>query len=97
MRVPGVAPLRAAPPLPQAQRCVERAQRTHTEEFYEFTACALELGALNRGVQAWEHTYNTVHPHQAMGYLTPQQFLGRHDALREQAECHRSIRTSTET
>ena len=24
---------------------------------------------------AWEHTYNTVRPHQALGYLTPAQFL----------------------
>ncbi|MBI4301138.1 MAG: transposase, partial [Chloroflexi bacterium] len=25
----------------------------------------------------WEHRYNTVRPHQALGYLTPLQFLQR--------------------
>ena len=24
---------------------------------------------------AWEHRYNTYRPHQALGYLTPEQFL----------------------
>ncbi|MGK2964914.1 MAG: integrase core domain-containing protein, partial [Tepidiformaceae bacterium] len=23
----------------------------------------------------WEHTYNHIRPHQALGYLTPAQFL----------------------
>ncbi|MCH8268412.1 MAG: hypothetical protein IH846_12920 [Acidobacteria bacterium] len=26
-------------------------------------------------MRAWEHTYNTIRPHQALHYLTPQQFL----------------------
>ena len=54
--------------------CVERAQRTHTEEFYELTNFSLEIASLNRELMAWEHTYNTVRPHQALGYLTPQAF-----------------------
>lgn len=88
MPAAGFTPLRAAPPRsPKRNGSVERAQRTHTEEFYEVTDCALELGALNRKLQAWGHIYNTVRPHQALGYLTPQQFLRRHQALREQVEC----------
>ena len=30
---------------------------------------------LNRELRHWEKIYNTVRPHQALGYLTPQQFL----------------------
>jgi transposase InsO family protein len=30
---------------------------------------------LNRELRLWEKIYNTVRPHQALGYLTPQQFL----------------------
>ncbi len=30
---------------------------------------------LNRELRHWETIYNTVRPHQALGYLTPQQFL----------------------
>ena len=29
----------------------------------------------NRQLLAWERVYNTVRPHQALGYKTPQQFL----------------------
>ena len=56
---------------------MERAQRTHTEEFYELTNFSLEIASLNRELMAWEHTYNTVRPHQALGYLTPQAFWQR--------------------
>ena len=76
------------PRSPKLNSCVERAQGTHTGEFYEVTDCALELGTLNQALRAWEHIYNTVRPHHALGYLTPQQFLLRHHALRKQAECH---------
>lgn len=63
------------PRSPKLNGCVERAHRTHTEEFYEVVDFPLEIPALNQALQAWEHTYNTVRPHQALGYLTPQQFL----------------------
>ena len=68
------------PRSPKLNGAVERAQRTHTEEFYEVSACSLELEALNRELRAWEHIYNTVRPHQALGYLTPQEFLLRSEA-----------------
>jgi len=76
------------PRSPKLNGRVERANRTHTEEFYEVTPCAPELTAVNRKLQAWEQIYNTVRPHQALGYLTPQQFLRQHRARRKHAECH---------
>ena len=30
---------------------------------------------LNQHALAWERVYNTVRPHQALGYKTPKQFL----------------------
>ena len=33
------------------------------------------VAELNRALRTWETIYNTVRPHQALGYLTPQQFL----------------------
>lgn len=65
------------PRSPKLNGAVERAQRTHTEEFYQVFPCSLELAALNRELRHWERIYNTVRPHQALGYLTPQQFLLR--------------------
>jgi transposase InsO family protein len=63
------------PRSPKLNGAVERANRTHTEEFYEVTPCSLQIAALNRELQNWELIYNTVRPHQALGYLTPAEFL----------------------
>jgi transposase InsO family protein len=63
------------PRSPKLNGAVERANRTHTEEFYHVTACSLEMKKLNRELRHCEKIYNTVRPHQALDYLTPQQFL----------------------
>ncbi len=76
------------PRSPKLNGCVERAQRTHTEEFYEVTEFSLEITTLNRELLAWEHTYNTIRPHQALGYLTPHQFLTQWRHQRKEAKCH---------
>jgi transposase InsO family protein len=71
------------PRSPKLNGAVERAQRTHTEEFYQVTDCSLEMGALNRELREWEKTYNTVRPHQSLGYLTPEQYLQQWHAHRK--------------
>lgn len=72
----------ALPPRsPKLNGAVERAQRTHTEEFYEVTPCAWTVAALNPELRRWEHTYNTIRPHQALGYRTPLQFLHDHGII----------------
>jgi len=63
------------PRSPKLNGCVERAHRTHTEEFYEVTDSSFELLELRVELSQWERIYNTVRPHQALGYLTPLQFL----------------------
>ena len=65
------------PRSPKLNGCVERAQRTHTEEFYQVNDFSLEVASLNQELRAWERTYNTIRPHQALNYLTPQQFVTR--------------------
>lgn len=73
------------PRSPKLNGSVERAQRTHTEEFYEVTEFSLQTAPLNRELRGWEQTYNTVRPHQALGYLTPQQFITRWQSQRGEA------------
>ena len=73
------------PRSPKLNGCVERAQRTHTEEFYEVTPCSWLIPQLNQQLRAWERIYNTIRPHQALDYLTPQQFLLRGH---NQQKCH---------
>lgn len=68
------------PRSPKLNGAVERANRTHTEEFYDTYVGDLELPALRVAQLAWEDVYNHVRPHQALGYLTPAEFLAHHAA-----------------
>jgi putative transposase len=72
------------PRSPKLNGAVERANRTHTEEFYQVTPCSLEMNQLNRELRRWEKIYNTVRPHQALGYLTPLQFLRQNSSQRKE-------------
>jgi len=76
------------PRSPKLNGRVERANRTHTEEFYELTPCAFSIAELNQELQDWERTYNTVRPHQALAYLTPQEFLAHSSSQRKDLMCH---------
>ena len=51
---------------------LERAQRTHTKKFYEVTDASFEIGKLN----------------QALGYLTPLEFLQQYQQKRRGVMCH---------
>lgn len=63
------------PRSPKLNGCVERANRTHREEFYEVYDLDWTVSALRPDLLNWEHVYNTIRPHRALGYLTPQQFI----------------------
>ena len=83
-------PLFVLPPRsPKLNGHVERAHRTHNEEFYEVTPECWNLPELNRQLLAWERTYNTLRPHQALRYATPLEFLQRwKKSIRKVHECH---------
>lgn len=77
------------PRSPKLNGCVERAHRTHTEEFYEVTDCSFDLADLRGQLLKWEQIYNTVRPHQSLGYLTPLKFLEQwNENKREEVMCH---------
>ena len=63
------------PRSPKLHGTVERANRTHTEEFYELTDAETGLASLQAALRDWETVYNTVRPHQSLGYLTPAEYL----------------------
>lgn len=66
----------ALPPhSPKLNGGVERAHRTHTEEFYEVTDSTFDFADLSREILEWEYIYNRVRPHQALEYLTPYKFF----------------------
>ncbi len=69
------------PRSPKLNGHVERSNRTHTEEFYEVTDCEFEMIPLNKALAKWEMIYNTTRPHQALGYLTPHQYLMQNHSI----------------
>jgi putative transposase len=72
------------PRSPKLNGGVERANRTHTEEFYEVTDSSFELVDLRPKLLEWENICNTVRPNQALKYLTPAQYL----ELQKEVGCH---------
>jgi putative transposase len=69
------------PRSPKLNGCVERANRTHTEEFYDVYPMIYTVAGIRAAQSKWEDIYNTVRPHQALGYLTPLQYLQQHRIL----------------
>jgi hypothetical protein len=58
-------------------RCRAR-QPYHTEEFWGLYGANWTVRDCAPALRAWEDEYNTVRPHQALGYLTPRQWLDEH-------------------
>lgn len=65
------------PRSPKLQGYVERANRTHREEFYEVEDIAVELEEHNQQLEQWDLVYNTIRPHQSLAYLTPDEYYQR--------------------
>jgi len=62
------------PRSPKLNGRVERAQRTHKEEFYQMLDPPDTIAELRERLKAQEVCYNTVRPHQALGQVTPKAF-----------------------
>ena len=62
------------PRSPKLNGHVERAQGTHTQEFWEYYEGELKLPSLRPALRNWERIYNTVRPHHSLGYRTPEEF-----------------------
>ena len=63
------------PRSPKLNGRVERAQRTHKEEFYQVLDPPDTLAGLRAQLLKQEQRYNTYRPHQALGQLTPEEWL----------------------
>jgi transposase InsO family protein len=68
------------PRSPKLNGCVERLQRTFGEEFYQCTDAPPRITELANDLRRYEAVYNTIRPHQALGYQTPAQTLAHLEA-----------------
>jgi putative transposase len=66
------------PRSPKLNGRVERAHRTHAEEFYDLYTGPLDMPSINRHLRQWEAVYNTIRPHQSLDRQTPAEYLRRH-------------------
>jgi transposase InsO family protein len=64
------------PRSPRMNPHVERSNGTWRQEFYRVHRVSPDsIEAHRRQLRDWERTYNAIRPHQALGYLTPAEFL----------------------
>lgn len=63
------------PHSPKLNGCVERAHRTHQEEFYAFYEGKWTVGELAPALLGHERRYNTQRLHQSLGWRTPAEYL----------------------
>lgn len=85
----GVAHYVNRPNYPQGQGRVERSFLTDVRECYEVDEPSRGIDALDRQLVEWNRVYQDVRPHQALGYLTPNEFYA--NWLRDQASAAASV------
>jgi transposase InsO family protein len=73
----GIALFVLPPRSPKLNGGVERANRTHKEEFYELVDVPDTITQFRALLLAHEEVYNTVRPHQSLGQVTPLAWLQR--------------------
>lgn len=62
------------PYSPKLNGHVERANGTHRQEFYAVNEIELSLVEHNKQLEKWEYICNYIRPHQALSYLTPEEY-----------------------
>ncbi len=65
------------PNYPKGQGRVERSFLTDDQEFHEVEELAATASGLERQLIAWNAVYEDIRPHQALGYLTPNEFYAQ--------------------
>jgi transposase InsO family protein len=68
------------PRSPKLNGRVERLNGTARREFWECYDGDLDLSTVQQALRTWEATYNTIRPHQALGFTTPHEHLASLDS-----------------
>jgi transposase InsO family protein len=78
------------PRSPKLNGAVERANRTHSEEFYQVTTCSLQINKLNRELRHWEKIYNTAAPISPLATSHPTNSSSNSRLSESNEKCHPS-------
>jgi len=70
----GITQYTNRPDYPQGNGRVERSFLTDDQEFHEVEELASTAEGLERQLVVWNRVYEEIRPHQALGYLTPNEF-----------------------
>ena len=73
----GIAQFVNRPNYPQGNGRVERSFLTDDQEFHEVEDLATTADGLERQLAVWNRIYEEIRPHQALGYLTPNEFYAQ--------------------
>jgi putative transposase len=69
------------PYYPQGNGRIERSFRTDDDEFYHVHDLPADFGGIETALLAWNHRYESRRLHQALDYLTPNQFYQHWSAI----------------
>ena len=62
---------------PKQNTYVEVSHGADEREFYQQGNVNKDVDAMNKTLEEWEYIWNNVRPHEALGYLTPNEYLNR--------------------
>lgn len=63
------------PDSPEQNAFIEAAHSTDEREFYRVKELPVDLEEARQSLKEWENVYNNIRPHQALGYLSPQEYF----------------------
>lgn len=63
------------PRIPKQNTYVENSHGSDKKEFYQQGKICQSINAMQEKLLSWETVWNTVRPHQALNYLTPQEYF----------------------
>ena len=65
------------PRTPKQNTYVENSHLSDEKEFYLQGNIGYDIGSMQESLEKWEHTWNYVRPHEALDYLTPEEYLNK--------------------
>lgn len=65
------------PRHPKQNTYVENSHGSDEKEFYQQSNICSDIKEMQKRLEQWEYTWNYVRPHEALGYLTPDEYLNK--------------------